>query len=257
MGADGKMPEALAPKNGRNQVVPFPQVPSGGTYVMKAEGVSDPLLRDVAQGKPIKISQEEFNAHLLPVGMLQMQISRDSHARMHILMIQMAMLGLTPMQVESTLLHMIREVMGGEGRKIWDIYIDREGTAIINKQTGKPFKVIGVKAPFAEAPGDVRHAYKLPASIAANNSLGEEPHIWIIMDDEQDMVQMKNQGGALCTVNTGMGKIEMSVITTGTYEGEQGLVAAAQRVETMSSAAVTNPRDWLQKMLASGEGARR
>jgi hypothetical protein len=162
----------------------------------------------------------------------------------------MAMLGLTPMQVESTLLHMIREGMGGEGRKIWDIYIDLEGTAIINKQTGKPFKVVDVKAPFAEAPGDVRHAYKLPASIAANNSLGAQPCIWIITDDEQDMGQMKNQGGALCTVNTGMGKIEMSVIATDTYEGEQGLVAAAQRVETMSSAAVTNPREWLQKMLA-------
>ncbi len=67
MGADGKMPEALAPKNGRNQVVPFPQVPGRGTYVMRAEEVSDTLLRDVAQGNPIIINQEEFNANLLPV----------------------------------------------------------------------------------------------------------------------------------------------------------------------------------------------
>ena len=220
--------------------------------------MSNTLLRAVAQGDPIKIGQEEFNAHLLPVstrGMLQIKISRDSRARMHILMTQMAMLGLKPMQVESTLLHMIREGMGVEGRKIWDIYIDREGTAIIDKQTGRPFKVIDVKAPFAKASRDVRHAYGLPASIAANNSLGAEPRIWIIMGDEQDMAPMKIQGGALCTVNTGMGKIEMSVATVSTYEGEQGLVAAAQRVETMSSAAVTNPREWLQRMLARGSKA--
>jgi len=37
MGADGRMPEALAPKNGKNQVVPFPQVPGRSTYVIKAE----------------------------------------------------------------------------------------------------------------------------------------------------------------------------------------------------------------------------
>jgi hypothetical protein len=90
-------------------------VPGRGTYVIRAEGVSDTLLRDVVQGNPIKVGQEEFDAHRLPVstrGMLQMEISRDSHARMHILMTQMAMLGLKPMQVESTLLHMIREGMG-------------------------------------------------------------------------------------------------------------------------------------------------
>ena len=66
--------------------------------------------------------------------------------------------------------------------------------------------MIGVKEPFAEAPRDVRHAYRLPASIAANNSLGAEPRIWIIMGDEQDMVPMKSQGGALCTVNTRMAR---------------------------------------------------
>ncbi len=46
-----------------------------------------------------------------------------------------------------------------------------------------------------------------------------------------------------------MGTIEMSVITTNTYESELGLVAAAQRVEIMSSAAVAMPKEWLQKML--------
>jgi predicted RNA-binding protein YlxR (DUF448 family) len=120
MGADGRMPESLAPKNGKNQVVPFPQVPGRGTYVIKTEGVSDTLLRAVAQGDPIKIGQEEFNAHLLPVstrGMLQIKISRDLRARMHILMTQMAMLGLKPMQVESTLLHMIREDRESRGGK--------------------------------------------------------------------------------------------------------------------------------------------
>ena len=84
MGADGRMPEALAPKNGKNQVVPFPQVPGRSTYVIKVERVSDTLLRAVAQGDPIKIGQEEFNAHLLPVstrGMLQIKISRDSRTR--------------------------------------------------------------------------------------------------------------------------------------------------------------------------------
>jgi hypothetical protein len=253
MGADGRMPEAPAPKNGKNQVVPFPQVPGRGTYVIKIERVSDALLRAVAQGDPIRVGQEEFNAHLLPVstrGMLQIEISRDSRTRMHILMAQMAMLGLKPMQVESTLLHMIREGMGVEGQKIGDIYIDREGTAIIDKHTGRPFKVINVKAPFAEASRDVRHAYGLPTSIAANNALGAAPRIWIIFGNEQDMAPMKTQGGALCTVSTGMGTIEMSVITTNTYESELGLVAAAQRVETMSSAAVTMPKEWLQKMLA-------
>ena len=115
------------------------------------------------------------------------------------MMTQMAMLGLKPMQVESTLLHMIRKGMGVEGRKIWDIYIDREGTAIIDKHTGKPLKVIGVKAPFAEALRDVRHAYKLPASITANNSLGAEPRIWIIFGNEQDMAPMKTHQGALPT----------------------------------------------------------
>ena len=38
MGADGRMPEAPAPKNGKNQVVPFPQVPGRSTYVIKARG---------------------------------------------------------------------------------------------------------------------------------------------------------------------------------------------------------------------------
>jgi len=140
--------------------------------------------------------------------------------------------------------------MGVEGRKIGDIYIDREGTAIIDKHTGRPFKVTDVKAPFAEASRDVRHAYGLPTSIAANNALGAAPRIWIIFGNEQDMAPMKTQGGALSTVSTGMGTIEMSVITTSTYESELGLVAAAQRVETMSSAAVTMPKEWLQKMLA-------
>ena len=148
------------------------------------------MLQEVVEGNPIKISQEEFDAHLLPIntrGMLQMEISRDSQARMHILMTQMAMLGLKPMQVESALLHMIRVGMGAKGQKIWDVYIDREGTAIIDKDTRKLIKVIGVKAPFADAQRDVRQAYKLPASIAAKNSLGAAPRIWII-GDEQDMV---------------------------------------------------------------------
>ena len=252
MGADGKLPEAPAPRNGRNQVLPFPQVPGRDTYVMKVETVSDTLLQEVVKGNPIKIGQEEFDAHMLPIntrGMLQMEISRDSQARMHILMTQMAMLGLKPMQVESALLHMIRVGMGAKGQKIWDMYIDREGTAIIDKDTRKLIKVIGVRAPFADAQRDVRQAYKLPASIAAKNSLGAAPRIWII-GDEQDMGLMKSQGGALCSVSTGMGMIEMSVRIECTYEGAQGLAAAVQRVEKMSSAAITGPREWLQKMLA-------
>jgi hypothetical protein len=251
MGADGKLPEAPAPRNGRNQVLPFPRVPGRDTYVIKVETVSDTLLQEVVEGNPIKIGQEEFNAHLLPIntrGMLQMEIARDSQARMHILMTQMAMLGLKPMQVESALLHMIRVGMGAKGQKIRDMYIDREGTAIIDKDTGRLIKVLGVKAPFADAQRDVRQVYRLPASIAAKNPLGAAPRIWII-GDEQDMGLMKSQGGALCSVRTGTGVIEMNVQSASTYEGAQGLAAAMQRVETMSSAAITSPKEWLQKML--------
>ena len=50
MGADGKMPEAPAPRTGRNQVVPFPQVPGRGTYVTRSEGVSQGLLKRRAHG---------------------------------------------------------------------------------------------------------------------------------------------------------------------------------------------------------------
>ena len=41
---------------------------------------------------------------------------------------------------------------------------------------------------------------------------------------------MKSQGGALCSVSTGMGVIEMNVRIEYTYEGAQGLAAAVQRV---------------------------
>ncbi len=54
--------------------------------------MSDTLLQEVVKGNPIKVGQEEFDAHMLPIntrGMLQMEISRDSQARMHILMTQM------------------------------------------------------------------------------------------------------------------------------------------------------------------------
>jgi len=50
----------------------------------------------------------------------------------------MAMLGLKPMQVESTLLHMIREGMGGEGRKIGDIYIDPREQLSSTNTRGSP-----------------------------------------------------------------------------------------------------------------------
>ena len=107
--------------------------------LMKVVHVSSELLQSVVKGNPIKVGQEEFEAHMLPTathGMLQMEISLDSKARLHILMTQMAMLGFKPMQVESILLHMIHEGMGTMGQKIWDIYIDREGTAIIDKNRG-------------------------------------------------------------------------------------------------------------------------
>ena len=115
--------------------------------------------------------------------------------------------------------------MGAMGQKICDIYIDREGTAIIDKHTGQLLKVIGVKAPFVDAHRDVRHAYKLPASIGANNLPGTAPNIWIICD-VQDIGLMKSQGGALCSINTGTSTIELSVRIEPTYEDQLGLGAA-------------------------------
>ena len=109
--------------------------------------------------------------------------------------------------------------------------------------------MIGVKAPFVDAQWDVRHAYKLPASIGANNLPGTASNIWII-GDVQDIGLMKSQGGSLCRINTGTSTIEMSVRIEPTYEDQLVLGAAVQRVEIMSSAAVKDPQEWLQKMLA-------
>jgi len=228
MRADGKLQEAPAPRICKNQILPFPQMACKDTYIMRVDEVSSKLLQEAVKGNPIKIGQEEFETHMLPTvtsGMLQMEISLDSKARLHILMTQMAMLGLESMQVELILLHMIREGMGAMGQKICDIYIDREGTAIIDKHTGQLLKVIGVKAPFVDAHRDVRHAYKLPASIGANNLPGTAPNIWIICD-VQDIGLMKSQGGALCSINTGTSTIELSVRIEPTYEDQLGLGAA-------------------------------
>ena len=67
-------------------------------------------------------------------------------------MLQSIAMGLTPMQVEAILLRVIQESMGADGRHILDIFIDREGVAIKNKDTGAVVKALSVKTPLTTRP---------------------------------------------------------------------------------------------------------
>jgi hypothetical protein len=213
---------------------------------------SQQLIKDICTKEIIEIGTENFGAHLMPVQdheLVPVAITRDTRVHMHILMSQVAILGFTPLQVETILLHMIRESMGTKGRRVMDVYIDREGIPIINRESGQIVKALSVDAPFIMNPRGVRYAIEVPAAIASINGSMGTPKIRLVMTT-QHATAWRNEGSQVYNFVSGTVSIELNLFSKHTYEGRAGLGETVRRLETMAGKAVSDPQDWLTEMIA-------
>ncbi len=113
----------------------------------------------------LQIGADNYGAHMLPAQgcvLTPVVFTRESRRTMHGLMLQTGAMGLTPMQVEAILLRAIQESVSTKGRQVMDIFIDREGVPVINKETGVVVKARPVDNPFSMQIKGSRSAMAIP-----------------------------------------------------------------------------------------------
>jgi hypothetical protein len=146
------------------------------------------------------------------------------------------------------LLHMVRESMGNKGQRVMDIYIDREGIPIINRESGQIVKTVLVDVPFIANPRGVRYALEVPAAIASPNGPTGTPKIRLVMTAQQEK-EWRDEGRQVFSI-FGTAPIELSFFSKPTHEDRVGLGETVRGLEAMAGKAVSDPQDWLMEMIA-------
>ena len=226
------------------------------TYLIHLNQWNPQMIVDICEGTGLKIGENTYDAHMMPAqehAFTPVRLTRESRRIMHGFILQSMAMRLTPMQVEALLLHVIKESMGAEGRYILDIFIDREGTAIKNKDTGAVVKVLPVKNPLAMRPvKDNRYAIAIPAALAAPQEITGAPAIWLMTASGVTLGNSGDQTRAYI-INMGMGPAEFTFQWGHAREGPFGLQDTAAWVERKSQEAVNAAQEWLTNMITQAK----
>jgi hypothetical protein len=204
------------------------------TDLINLDQWSPELIRDICGGEVLQIGADNYGAHMLPAQgyvLTPVVFTRESRRTMHGLMLQTGAMGLTPMQVEAILLRAIQESVSTKGRQVMNIFIDREGVPVINKESGVVVKARPVDNPFSMQIKGSRYAMAIPTAIASPEEATGAPAIRILTASNLGVSSSENQT-QVYNFNLGLGPVEFTVKWRPSYEGHMGLQETAAWIET-------------------------